>query len=179
MQEDDPEQEKPGWSYNSEAGDTAAPAETPGVSWTASEYIAHPHGPGWYMGLIAGTAILTAVLYFLSKSIFSAGVAPVLGVIVGIFASRPPRQVDYELDQKGIRIAGRLYPYSSFKSFSILDEGGIPSISLTPLKRFMPPISAYFEPEQAPNITAALGDHLPFEQRRPDYVERLTHRLRF
>lgn len=183
MQEENSGEDKPGWSFNSEtegsADNTQYAAEASVLSWTASEYIAHQHGAGWYLALTAGTAVITALLYVSTKSIFSASVMPVLGIIVGVFASRQPRQVSYELDRKGITIAGRFYPYNSFKSFSIIDEGGIPSVFLSPLKRFMPPISAYFDPKQGDNILKTLGDYLPFEQRQPDFTERLTHRLRF
>jgi hypothetical protein len=40
--------------------------------------------------------------------------------------------------EKGVQVDKKLYPYGSFKSFSIIQEEGIESIWFMPLQRFAP-----------------------------------------
>ena len=102
----------------------------------------------------------------------------VLGAIVAVFAKHNPSQVEYELSDSGLRIGDKAYSYGSFKSFSIIQDGAFKSIDLTPLKRFKPPISVYFDPKDQDKISAIIGAHLPYEERQLDTVDRLSRRLR-
>ena len=149
------------------------------VSWTASEYIDHSRGASWYLGLIVGTAILSAVIFFLTRDYFAVGVVAVLGVIVGVFATRKPRQVTYEISSSGLRVGEKSFPYSHFKSFAIIREGNLSSVNLLPLKKLMSPISAYFAPDDEERIVNALGEHLPYEERKMDHIDKLSSKLRF
>lgn len=148
------------------------------VSWEASEYIEHRHGPSWYAGLAAVTAAVTVIIFLATRSYISAATIIIVGIIVGVFAGHKPRQVRYEITANGLKVGGKLYPYSAYKSFSIIREGGLSSVSFLPLKRLMPPVSAYFEPAQEDKIAKALGNYLPYEDRKPDGIDRLSRRLR-
>lgn len=184
-----PWQYKPDSGEDTETSDTglqednvatlSKPAQDEAVSWTASEYVDHPHGAGWYGALMLGTAGLAAAIYFLTREYFATGVIGILGIIVAVFAARKPRIVSYELTARSLKIEGKAYPYSQFKSFSIIREGSLSSVSLMPLKRMMSPISAYFAAEDEEHIVNALGRHLPYEERKPDRIDRLATRLRF
>jgi hypothetical protein len=43
----------------------------------------------------------------------------------------------------------------------------------------MVPITMYLDPAQADDIIDALGDYLPFEQKKRDMTERISTRFRF
>ena len=151
---------------------------TKSISWEASEYIEHQHGANWYAGLVAATIALAAVVYLILKDIFATATIAVVGVIVGVFVRQKPRTVGYEIDDSGISINGKRYGYNNFKSFTIFHEGGLSSVNLFPLKRFMPPITAYYELKDEEKITSALSNYLPYEERKMDTVDRLSRRLR-
>ncbi len=155
------------------------PPAGPSVSWTASEYIEHQRGADWYLMLFGGTIALAAITYFITKDYFATSVMVILGVIVAAFSRHRPKQIDYELNDSGVNIGPKSYPYRSFKSFAVMRDEAVPSIMLMPLKRFMPPISIYFaEPDEEP-ITSVLGAHLPYEDQKPDQIDRLSRRLKF
>ncbi len=155
------------------------PASEQVVAWVASEYLSHNRGTSWYLGL-GGLAVISAVaLYFVTKSIFSTALAPVLAIIVGVFATRKPQNINYDLNPDGLAIGSKFYNYREFKSFSVIDEGTVASITLSPAKRFMPPISVYFSAEDGDKITDMLGNYLPYETKQLDATERLARRLRF
>lgn len=167
----------PSLSDDSEPVAAKAPAAK-SVSWEAPEFIDHPHGTGWYSLLTIITLALAALVYLIAKDKIATGTIVIVGIIVGVFASHKPGQAKYEINDSGLSINGKLYSYGDFKSFAIIREGLLSSINLLPLKRFMPPVSAYFEPAEEGKITEAVGNYLPYEDRRLDIIERLSRRLR-
>lgn len=150
------------------------------VTWTASEYIDHSRGATWYLVLTGGTIVLSALVYLATKDYFATGVIAVMGVIVGIFSRQKPKQVAYELSSSGLKAGEKTYSLNLFKSFALIREGALSSVNLMPIKRFMPPLSIYFDPSDEQNIVSLLGNHLPLlEEGGLDAIERLAHRLRF
>src|SRR3989344_3506321 len=149
------------------------------VTWTASEYINHAKGPAWYLVLIAGTILLAVGIYFITKDYFASGAIAIVGMIVGVFSTHKPNQVSYELSSSGLKAGEKVYPLSLFRSFALIREGVLSSINLIPIKRFMPPLSIYFDPSDEQKIISVLGEHLPLEEGGLDPIERLSRRLRF
>ena len=184
--------EEASWEYNPNAAENDQP-ESPGpdssrpqlapetspVQWSASEYIDHKQGFWWFVVLALLTVGLAITTYFLTSDYFGSVFIVALGVIVGIFAVRTPRQLNYQLTNSNLVVEQKIYPYRLFKSFSIIQDGALSSLNFAPIKRYMPPISAYFEAGDQDKIVKMLEDHLPYEERNLDTVERLTRRLRF
>jgi hypothetical protein len=170
----------PGDAQDTEAN--AEPTVTRGssksVSWQAPEFIEHHHPGSWYAALVLITVVLAAIVYLTTKDLFATATIIIMGVIVWVFAGHKPGQAQYEVSGKGLSINGKLYPLSAYKSFTVLQEGDFNSVNLFPLKRFMPPISAYYSPADEQKITDVLGNHLPYEERQMDGIDRLARRLR-
>ena len=169
------------WKYDPESDEAGGghSRHAQSLSWTASEYIDHQQGPKWFLLLGVGTLAVAGIVYLLTKDYFATGLMVILGVIVGFFAKRQPRQLTYELSNDGLKIDKKTYPFRSFKSFSIVQDGPLLSLNLLPIKRLIPPISAYFDAGDHEKILDILGDRLPYEDHKLDSVERLTRRLRF
>ena len=153
--------------------------EDQSVSWTASEFVHHEKSPGWYLSLTIAAGVLAALIYFVLRDVVSAGVVLVAAFIFGIYAAHKPRQLEYQLDQSGLTIADKHYPYHEFKTFSLQPEGAFASIVFMPLKRFAPVTTIYYPPEDEDKILTVLSAHLPFEEPRRDAVDSLMRRIRF
>lgn len=149
------------------------------VSWTASEYIAHQKDALWYLAFSAGTLLFAALVYLVTRDVVPTGVIIICAVLLGIMGARKPRVLSYSIDGRGITIANKFYSYADFKSFGVIDEGGVSSIVFSPLKRFMPDLSVYIDKDDEERIAHAISDYLPFEERDHDLLERLMSRLRF
>ena len=149
------------------------------VRWSATEYISHHHGSGWYLLLGLSAVIVGAAFYFFTKDFFAAGSIFMIAIIVAIYAGRPPKTVEYALNSQGLQIGQKFYPYNLFRSYSIIQDGGMLSLMFVPIKRFMPPLAAYFTPQEGDKILDILGEFLPHEENKLDAVERLSRRLRF
>jgi|SRR5579859_8067953 len=190
----DAQEEKPAWDYNpsgtaavadkpqAHSSQRSSPAQPPGSSsmvWTASEFMEHERGPGWYMLLLLATAALAGLAYLISKDYFAIGVIVVLGIIVAIAVGRKPRQIQYQLTNEGINVGDKFYKYSEFRSFAIIRDGAAASVELIPLKKIMLPVSAYFGPGDEERIMDIIGQHLPYEERQAAMIDRLSRKLRF
>jgi hypothetical protein len=164
---------------NAEAATAPAPKTTKNISWEASEFIDHHQGSGWYALLALATIALGIIVFFMSShDIVATIIILVLGVVVGLFAGHKPAVAKYEITRDGLKVNNKVYKYGDYKSFAVIDEGQLSSVNLIPLKRFLPPVSAYFEDNDEKKITEALGNYLPYEPRKLDAIERLSRRLR-
>ena len=172
------------WNYASDEATSQEPlppltASGDEVEWTASEFIDHTKGAGWYSVLGLVGFLIAAGVYVVTRDIFSVVVIGVLAAVIGVSASRPPRVMTYRLNRSGLIIGKKVHPYGEFKSFSVIDEGAFASISFTPLKRFMPPVNIYFSPEDEQRIIEVLARHLPMQPASHDIFDVVMRQIRF
>ncbi len=167
-------------SETTQKSDPAQSAGKEAFSWEASEYVDHEKSFGWY-AVLAGVATVVAALVFIitQGDLMTTIVIVIAAVLFGVVASRRPRTLEYIVDNHGVSIGGKLYAYADIKTFSLITETAVHSVQLLPLKRFMPPISVYFPPEQEDKIVQMLGNYLPYEQGGRDAFDRLMSRIRF
>jgi hypothetical protein len=157
-----------------------APAEQPeAISWTASEFIAHEKAGGWYGMLVLAAVAGAALIYLLTKDKVSSAVVLVGALFLGIYANRQPRQLEYHLDNSGLQVGQKHYAYEQFRSFAIAPEGAFSSIVFTPLKRFAPYTTIYYDPADEEKIIRLISNHLPLEEHKADPVDNLMRRIRF
>lgn len=179
-----PWQYTPGGQFDATQPAPAAPlpgANRPDqtVEWTASEFIAHHRGIGWYGALAGAAMVLAAIVFLITNDVVSVGAIFILTIIVGVAAGHKPRVITYRLDDKGLTVGRRRYPYGAFKAFSLVAEGAFESIVFTPLHRFIPPLSIYFAPEDEEKIISVLSSRLPLQPASQDFFDTLMRRARF
>ncbi len=149
------------------------------VSWSASEYISHSKDMSWYVSLGVGAGLFAALVYFVTQDIISFATVLIVALLFGVFGSRKPDVLQYSVQSEGIMVANKLYSFSDFRSFSVHEDGPLPSASFMPTKRFMPGLTILLPPDQAREIVDTLSQYLPIEERRQEAVDRLMKRLRF
>jgi hypothetical protein len=149
------------------------------VSWSASEYVAHDKNMGWYALVVLGSGVVAAVVYLITRDVISTSVMVILGITFAAFGARKPQVLEYAVDGAGIRIGPRHYPYSKFKTFSIIEEDAVRSILLMPLQRFNLPVAIYYNPEEEEKIIQALGVYLPHEDRQAGPIDSLMRKIHF
>jgi hypothetical protein len=150
------------------------------VDWTASEYVAHDKNIGWYSVAVLATLLIAVLVYFITgKSWFSALMMLIGGGVFVAAAARPPKVLNYSVDERSLVIGSKIYMLSNFKSFSVIEEGPIQSILLIPLERFMPGLTVYYDPKDETRITTVLGASLPYEERQAPFVDKMMRKIRF
>lgn len=147
------------------------------ISWEAQEYIVKDHHAGWYVGLFLVTLALGALAVWLRAWTFLALI--VISVItILIYALRPPRTLQYHIDNEGLTEGNTLHKYEDFRAFGITEESGHYSAVLIPKKRFGVSVKVYFPEGSGEPIVDFLGNHLPMEEIKPDLLDKLINFLR-
>jgi len=144
------------------------------MQWTADGLHHDPQSGARMVVVFIIVVVVAALVYLLTKSPFSAGAIAVIGLLFGIIGSKRPQALDYRIDTTGIMIGQKRYSYSQFRSFAIIDEGGYTSIALMPLKRFLPMLSVFYDPQIQSEVVEALSAHLPLEDHKRDLIDQLT-----
>src|SRR3989338_4248670 len=113
------------------------------LDWSALEYEEKEQSPDWFwaLGVIVVTSSATAIIY---GNYFFAVLLVLSGILLGFFAKKKPDIVSYELNEKGLRIRTRLYPYENIKSFWVQTEIK-PMLFIKSERLFMPIISIPIE----------------------------------
>jgi hypothetical protein len=149
------------------------------VSWTASEFVAHDKSAGWYIVLIMGALLLAVGVFFLTRDFVSVGVVIIAALLLAVYGSHKPRQLEYVVDRRGLGIGQKYHGYEEFRSFSVASEGAFSSLVFMPLKRFALPLTVYYDPADEDRILDILSVRLPLEEHRLDAVDSLMKRIRF
>jgi hypothetical protein len=170
-----------GFYHDDTAGDSAGreAAETPAIAWTASEFIAHAKSFGWYVSLAVAAIVFAGLVLVVSHDLVSVAVVLVAALLLGVYGSHQPRQMEYKLDASGLSVGKRHFGYNEFRSFSVMAEGAISSIVFLPLRRFAVPTTIYYAPEDETKIVDLLSSRLPLEQHKNDPIDRLMHHIRY
>jgi hypothetical protein len=129
--------------------------------------------------LLVGGVLLAAVAYLLTKDITTLVIIIFSAVLLAVLGGRKPKVLSYALDEQGLTIGERTYAYTKFKSFSVIDEGAVSSISLNPNERFSLGVSVYYDPADEQRIVDTLAAYLPFEDREHAMIDRFMSRVRF
>ena len=81
-------------------------------------------------------------------------------------------------EEKGIDIADKLYDFSEFRAFGVIDEPGSPSIIVLPVKRFSTGVTLYFNIEDGERIVDMLGARLPLQEVKLDLLEKVIRLIK-
>lgn len=149
------------------------------IRWNASEYINNEKNSVWFIFFAVVVLSLIALDVFFIKSYTFSILVVVMAVAVIVMYRRSPRIIDYTLSgDQGLYISERLYHFSEFKAFSLINDRGQHSIMLIPIKRFSPGITFYFPTEVGEKIVDILGVRLPMENRKLDILDIIVQKLR-
>ena len=147
------------------------------VSWEAEEYIVKNRNTWWYIGLFTIGIGLSVLAIFLKWWTFL--ILIILSIItIVISALRPPRKINYTLDQEGLTEEKQKHKYEDFKAFGILNESGHFSAVLIPKKRFGLQVKVYFPEKNGEAIVDILGSRLPMEEVKLDFLDKIVNFLR-
>ena len=86
------------------------------INWSAAEYEERERNADWFwaLGIIVVTSSIAAIIF---SDYFFAGLLVLSGILLGFFAIKKPDLISYELNNQGLKIGNRLYPYENIKSF--------------------------------------------------------------
>ena len=121
------------------------------IEWTALEYEEKERGNDWFwaLGIIIVASSVTSFIY----NNYFFGIFLILGgILLAIFAIKKPDLVFYELNEKGLQIRNRLYPYQNIKSFWVQKDEEKSILFIKSERLFMPIISMPIKQNLAEDI---------------------------
>ncbi len=147
------------------------------VSWQAEEYIPKNHNVGWYIGLfIIAIALSALAVFYKGWSFLALIIVSVITILV--YSLRPPRKIQYTIDNQGITEGKQMHKFSDYRAFGILKEDSHYSAILIPQKRLGLQTKIYFPETNGEAIVDFLGNHLPMEEIKLDIIDKIVNFLR-
>lgn len=147
------------------------------VHWEGEEYIEQKRNFWWFFGLAVVTLALAALSIFLQVWTFLILIV-LAAVTILVRALMPPRKIKYTLDKNGLTEGNQKHPFSEFRAFGIMQEGGHYSAVLIPKKRLGMQVKVYFPETNGEAIVDMLGMRLPMEEIRLDFIDKIIKFLR-
>jgi hypothetical protein len=155
------------------------PAASEPVHWSANESIDADKGGLWFVALIIVALLLIAGDIFLLKDYTFSVLVVVMVAVIILYSRRPARLIDYTLSgEQGLYIGEKLYHFSEFKGFGLIQDQGHHSILLIPVKRFSPGVSVYFPEDVGERIVDIFGARLPMHDMKLDFIDTIVRKLR-
>lgn len=86
------------------------------IEWSALEYEEKERSNDWFwaLGVIAVAGSIASIIF---ANYFFALLLIIALILLGFFAIKKPEVITYEVNEKGLKILDRLYPYKGIKSF--------------------------------------------------------------
>jgi len=150
-------------------------AENPRVhfSWEAFEFVDQKRGRDWFwaLGIIAlssaSAAIIVGNLLFAVLIIIGA-------IVIGLIASQTPEKSLFEINNRGIRVNSKLFPFQTLKSFWVYDEPEQePVLIIESEKVLMPLICIPLEGPNPEDVRECLLSRLDEEEHQPPLSEKI------
>ena len=143
------------------------------ISWQAAEGAYSKKTLTWYVFFVVVVVGLMALAILLFKSWTFAILIPIMAAAVIMLSSRPPKIITYSVSPKGVYVADKLFDFSEFRAFGVIQDQEIASIMLLPVKRFSPGVTIYFDEKDGERIVDMLGARLPIQEVKSDSLEKL------
>jgi len=146
------------------------------LTWSAPEYEEQEKSTDWFwaLGVVAITGALTA---FIFGNFFFGILILLSGSLLYVFARKSPDLIEYELNDKGLRIKSHIYLYKYIGSFWV-DKTEPPHLFIRTERFFMPVISIPIDREHENEIeNIFVSNKVAKEEMKHHPAEKIIERL--
>lgn len=148
------------------------------ISWNAPEHFHVEKNNDWYWAVGLITLAIAAVAFIFGNAITGIFVIVAATALV-IHASKPPRVVECEINDRGIMVSGTLYPFLSLESFWIPHDEFPAKILIKSLKTFMPLIIVYIDEVDPEEVREILLKYIAETEHHEHILKHLLERFGF
>ena len=102
------------------------------IEWSALEYEEKDRSNDWFwaLGVIAVAGSITSIIF---GNYFFALLLLIGTFLLGFLAVKKPEIITYEINEKGVKILNRLYPYEKIKAFWVQKRSATAGNELPPM----------------------------------------------
>jgi hypothetical protein len=148
------------------------------ISWSAPEHIHKEKSQDWYWAVGIITLALAVVCFIFSQIITGIFVITAAVALV-IHASKPPRNIIHEINDRGIVVNGLLYPFLNLESFWIPHQEVPSKIILKSYKTLMPFLVFYIEEVDPEEVREILLKYIAETEHQEPLLKHVLERLGF
>ncbi len=148
------------------------------ISWNAPEHFYVEKNPDWYWAVGIITLALSAVCIILGNIITGIFVL-VAAVALVIHASHPPKNIYHEINDRGILVHDKFYPFLSLESFWIPHDELPPKIILKSRKLLMPYIILYIEELDPEEVRELMLRYIAETEHHEHFLHKVLEKLGF
>ncbi len=150
-----------------------------GIRWNAPEFVARAKTNGWYWLSIFIAVGLLALAVWQRNFLFGFFIL-VAEVLVLVWGNEEPRQVQFEISSKGIRVdEKKFYAWSELQNFSVDEGEKLSAIFMDFRHRFRPSMRIYSPTERLAEIKSALQEKIKETEYEPNLIDALENLFRF
>jgi hypothetical protein len=148
------------------------------ISWNAPEHFYVEKSPDWYWGVGIITLALAAVCIILGNII--TGIFVLVGAVaLVIHASQPPRIVYHEINDRGLLIHDKFYPFLNLESFWIPHDEFPPRMILKSRKLLMPYIIIFIDELDPEDVREMMLKYIAETEHREHFLHKVLEGLGF
>ncbi|MEK7645315.1 MAG: hypothetical protein AAB391_03295 [Patescibacteria group bacterium] len=149
------------------------------LRWQAYEYSYQPKTTDWYWALWIIIVAIAATSVLLDNTMLAI-LMVIAGASLTILSKRPPRIVEFEINEKGVVSHGSLYLHNSLESFWVQQIGeGEPRLLIKSLKTLMPLIVIPLGDVTIDEARQAMLQHVQEEQLSESLTQMILEYLGF
>lgn len=147
------------------------------LEWRAHEYVHQEKSKQWFLGvgIVGGGISLFSVI--LGNFLFAFLTILVIGLLF-IYEVRGPKEYDYAITSRGLKMNNRIFEYPNLRSFWIFEhENGENELSVESKKQFVPHIKIPIGDTDLELIRTVLKRFLPESHQEEGLTEILARRF--
>lgn len=149
------------------------------IKWSAPEFVSRSKTGGWYWLSIFIAVTLLAVAVWQRNFLFGFFIL-VAEVLVLVWGNETPRQVQFEINAKGIRVDDKqFYTWNDLQAFSVDEDDKLSAVFLDFKQRFKPSLRIYIPAEHLTEVKAALQAKVRETEYEPNLIDALENLFRF
>lgn len=149
------------------------------IKWTAPEFEYFKKTEWWHWALMVIAVILGLVALWQRNFLFLIFIV-IAALVVSLLAREKPRDINFELEKRGLLINKKLYEYRTFDSFALRqaqDELG--ALQFKNKERWRPYLTIPITTDQQEPIRSYLLAFLPEVEYNESAIDALSRLLRF
>jgi hypothetical protein len=148
------------------------------ISWNAPEHFYVEKSPDWYWAVGIITLAISAVTIIFGNIITGIFVL-VAAVALVIHASQPPKIIYHEINDRGLIVHDRFYPFLTLESFWIPHDELPPKIILKSRKLLMPYIVLFIDELDPEDVREVMLRYIAETEHREHFLHKVLERLGF
>jgi len=149
------------------------------LKWSAPEYHHYQRSTDWFWAVGIITVCIAVLAFVFNNALFGILIILSAGILI-FYTVRPPQEVEYEINNRGIMIGKDLHPYLTIDSFWVeTRRGGDPKIILKSKKTIMPYLIIPVHNDSADEVANILREYLEEKEMQEPASQKVMEYLGF